>query len=134
MFVAGRSISVLICYEDTLPAFVNRAVNHARPEMIVNLTNDGWFGDTTAPWIHLALAKLRAVEHRRYLLRSTNSVVEGNMFQQQTLDAEVRWMTGPRTGYEILGDAPWWVASGLILCLVFYSKPRHRRPTSEVRT
>ena len=43
--------------------------------MIVNVTNDAWFGDTTEPWIHLALAQTRAVEHRRYLLRSTNSGV-----------------------------------------------------------
>ena len=34
------------------------------------MTNDAWFGDTTEPWIHLALAKLRAVEHRRYLVRA----------------------------------------------------------------
>jgi apolipoprotein N-acyltransferase len=70
-----HKVSVLICYEDVLPGFTNRAVSHADPELIVNMTNDAWFGDTTEPWEHLALAKLRAVEHRRYLVRSTNSGV-----------------------------------------------------------
>ena len=40
---------------------------------MVNLTNDGWYGDSAAPYQHLAIARLRAVENRRYLLRATNS-------------------------------------------------------------
>src|SRR5947207_13300735 len=62
-------VSVLICYEDILPAFTNAAVKHAKPELLVNMTNDAWFGDTSEPWEHLALAELRSVEHRRYLVR-----------------------------------------------------------------
>ena len=73
--LAGHPVTALVCYEDILPGFVNGAMNHGSPEMIVNVTNDAWFGDTTEPWIHLALAEMRAVEHRRYLLRSTNSGV-----------------------------------------------------------
>jgi len=41
--------------------------------LIVNLTNDAWYGDSAAPYQHLAIARLRAVENRRYLLRATNS-------------------------------------------------------------
>ena len=41
----------------------------------MNITNDAWFGATTEPWEHLALAQLRAVEHRRFLVRGTNSGV-----------------------------------------------------------
>jgi len=70
-----HKVSALICYEDILPGFTNRAVGHADPELIVNMTNDAWFGDTTEPWQHLALAKFRAIEHRRFLVRSTNSGV-----------------------------------------------------------
>ncbi|MFO0736144.1 MAG: apolipoprotein N-acyltransferase [Labilithrix sp.] len=70
-----HKVSVLICYEDVLPSFTNRAVSHADPELIVNMTNDAWFGDSTEPWEHLALAKFRAIEHRRFLVRSTNSGV-----------------------------------------------------------
>lgn len=67
-----HKVSVLICYEDILPGFTNRMVAHADPELLVNITNDAWFGDTTEPWEHLALAKFRAIEHRRFLVRSTN--------------------------------------------------------------
>jgi apolipoprotein N-acyltransferase len=41
--------------------------------LMVNLTNDAWYGDSAAPYQHLAIARLRAVENRRYLLRATNS-------------------------------------------------------------
>lgn len=64
----------LVCYEDVLPAFA-RAVA-AQPggvEAFVNLTNDTWFGATAEPWQHLALAQLRAVEHRIPVLRAVNS-------------------------------------------------------------
>ncbi|MFT5356916.1 MAG: apolipoprotein N-acyltransferase [Polyangiales bacterium] len=68
-------ISMLVCYEDVLPGFTRHAVNEANPNLLVNVTNDAWFGDTQEPWIHLALAKFRAVEHHRALVRSTNSGV-----------------------------------------------------------
>ena len=50
-------------------------VRTGRPNLLVNLTNDAWYGDTHEPHIHLALAKFRAVEHHRALVRSTNSGV-----------------------------------------------------------
>ncbi len=63
---------LLICYEDILPQFV-RKVAQQKPDVLVNLTNDAWFGDSYEPRIHLALGLFRAVEHRRYLLRATNT-------------------------------------------------------------
>jgi apolipoprotein N-acyltransferase len=84
-FTAGRSldpvhfgkwaITVLVCYEDILPGFTRALVRHAQPHLLVNMTNDAWFGDTTEPRIHLALAALRSVEHRRYMVRATNTGV-----------------------------------------------------------
>jgi apolipoprotein N-acyltransferase len=127
----GHPVTTLVCYEDILPAFVNGAVNHGHPEMIVNVTNDAWFGDTTEPWIHLALAQMRAVEHRRYLLRSTNSgvsavvdpvgrvIAHSGTFRQEAVDAVAHWMNGPRTGYEIWGDIPWWTAAFAIFVMAF---------------
>ena len=120
----SHKVSVLICYEDILPGFTNRAVAHANPELLVNMTNDAWFGDTTEPWEHLALAKFRAIEHRRYLVRSTNSgvsaiidpiggIVPGTLsrpFEMQALDGEIRWLQGG-TMYEVLGDGPWYIVS-----------------------
>ncbi|MFP6685026.1 MAG: apolipoprotein N-acyltransferase, partial [Polyangiaceae bacterium] len=68
-------LATMICYEDIIPSFVNKLVAAEDPDLLVNITNDAWFGDTTEPWIHLALAKFRTVEHRRYLVRVTNSGV-----------------------------------------------------------
>ena len=60
LVLGEHRISALICYEDILPSFVNKIVAHADPDLLVNLTNDAWFGDSTEPWIHFALAKMRA--------------------------------------------------------------------------
>jgi apolipoprotein N-acyltransferase len=140
--LAGHPVTALVCYEDILPGFVNGAVNHGKPEMLVNVTNDAWFGDTTEPWIHLALAQMRAVEHRRYLVRSTNSgvsaiidpvgrvIAHGGTFRQETVDAVAHWMRGPRTGYELWGDAPWWLATAAIGVMAFYRRGRRWRHAS----
>jgi apolipoprotein N-acyltransferase len=64
----------LICYEDILPDFGRRLYAH-RPHLLVNLTNDAWFGDTSEPWQHLALSVYRAVEARTDLVRAVNTGV-----------------------------------------------------------
>jgi apolipoprotein N-acyltransferase len=130
--VAGvtHKVSALICYEDILPAFTNKVVRAASPELLVNMTNDAWFGDTSEPWEHLALAQLRAIEHRRYLVRSTNSGVSAfidpvgrvmlhtDTFKLQALDAIVHFLKG-NTVYEAVGDGLWWVVSALMVLGAF---------------
>jgi apolipoprotein N-acyltransferase len=64
-------IGVLNCYEDTLPA-VGRRVAEARPNLLVNLTNDAWFGLGAEPELHLRLSAMRAVESRLDLVRAVN--------------------------------------------------------------
>jgi len=66
-------IATPICYEVVVPSFVRRMVREARPHLLVTLANDAWFGDSHEPWLHLALARLRAIEHRLWLVRATNS-------------------------------------------------------------
>jgi apolipoprotein N-acyltransferase len=129
-----HNVSALICYEDILPAFTNKVVRAASPELLVNMTNDAWFGDTSEPWEHLALAQLRSIEHRRYLVRSTNSGVSAfidpvgrvmshtNPFQIESLDGIVHFLH-ERTLYETLGDKPWWVASVLLAIAAFVRRP-----------
>jgi apolipoprotein N-acyltransferase len=132
-----HKVSVLICYEDILPSFTNRAVAYAKPELLVNMTNDAWFGDTAEPWQHLALAKFRAVEHRRYLVRSTNSgvsaiidpvggIVDGTLsstFKPEAREGVIHWMQGT-TVYEVIGDVPWYLVTIGIVVAAF----RRRRP------
>jgi apolipoprotein N-acyltransferase len=122
------AIATLICYEDLLPGFVREAMA-TDPHLLVNVTNDAWFGDTHEPWIHFALAKLRAVEHHRFLVRATNSGVSGvvdpagrvvthsGTFERATLHAEVAMMQG-RTLYARLGDWPGWLAVAVTLWMV----------------
>jgi len=70
--IGGHPANAIICFEAVFPRMVRRFVQKGS-ELIVNLTNDGWYGDSAAPYQHLAIARLRAVENRRYLLRATNS-------------------------------------------------------------
>ena len=68
----GGRFSVFICYEATFPDAVRRFVQN-RAELLINISNDGWFGRSSAPAQHLAMARVRAVENRRWLLRDTNN-------------------------------------------------------------
>lgn len=65
-------LGILICYEDLVPALSAEQVR-AGATVLVNLTNDAWYGDTAAPHQHHLLAQWRAIEARRYLLRVTNT-------------------------------------------------------------
>ncbi|VAW15801.1 Apolipoprotein N-acyltransferase / Copper homeostasis protein CutE, partial [hydrothermal vent metagenome] len=69
-------IATPICFEDTLGPLVRRFVNNGAT-LLVNVTNDGWFKDTKAPFLHLASSIFRAVENRRNLVRSANTGVSG---------------------------------------------------------
>lgn len=69
-------IGPLICYEDILPAFTRRLTSlEPRPNVLVNITNDAWFGRTSEPYQHMALAVFRTVEHRLDMLRAVNTGV-----------------------------------------------------------
>jgi apolipoprotein N-acyltransferase len=63
---------VFICYEAVFADEVRQFARHGA-EVFVNISDDGWYGDTSAPWQHLNMARMRAIENRRWLLRDTNS-------------------------------------------------------------
>lgn len=65
-------LSPLVCYEDVVP-YLARAATRTGALLLINQTNDAWFGDTVAPYQHHMIASFRAIENRRYLLRSTNT-------------------------------------------------------------
>jgi apolipoprotein N-acyltransferase len=131
----SHPVTALVCYEDILPRFTNDAVRHARPELLVNMTNDAWFGDTAEPWEHLALAQFRAIEHRRYLVRGTNSgvsavvdpvgrvIAHSGTFRQETVAATIHWMQSS-TVYEKVGDWPWLLVSVGLLAGCFVTRRR----------
>lgn len=71
---AGHKLSTTICYEAIFPDLSRRFVSGGS-ELFLNITNDGWYGRTSAPWQHFAMARLRAVENGRYLARAANTGV-----------------------------------------------------------
>ncbi len=70
--VRDRRFSVFICYEVVFPDEVRRFVANGA-QLLINLSNDGWFGHSAAPAQHLSMARVRAIENRRWLLRDTNN-------------------------------------------------------------
>jgi apolipoprotein N-acyltransferase len=68
----GHRYGVFICYESIFADEIRQfAVNGA--EVFVNISDDGWYGNTSAPWQHLNMARMRAIENRRWILRDTNN-------------------------------------------------------------
>jgi apolipoprotein N-acyltransferase len=72
--LGGHDYGIFICYESIFADEVRQFVEMGA-EVLVNISDDGWYGDTSAPWQHLNMARMRAVENRRWLLRDTNTGV-----------------------------------------------------------
>jgi apolipoprotein N-acyltransferase len=131
-------IATMICYEDIIPTFVNKLVDAGDPHLFVNMTNDAWFGDTSEPWQHLALAKFRTIEHRKYLVRVTNSgvtaiidpngrtLVQSSTFREEALMGEVRMLEG-KSIYARIGNGPWWLVTALLVAACFIHNPRDKK-------
>jgi apolipoprotein N-acyltransferase len=112
---AGQQIAVTICYEDVFGAEQLRYLPDAT--LLVDVSNDAWFGDSVAPHQHLQIAQVRAAEAGRYLLRATNTGVTGVVddagrveatlpqFKPAVLKATVRGFEGA-TPYAVVGNWP----------------------------
>ena len=68
----GHSLGVLICYEAIFPSLARDYVRQGS-DLLVNLTNDAWFGQSSAPYQHLAMTRFRAIENRIWLARVANT-------------------------------------------------------------
>lgn len=77
-FPNGNTFSVFICYEAIYPGEVREFVRRGA-QLLVNISNDGWFGKTEAAEQHLRMARVRAVENRRWLVRDTNSGITASI-------------------------------------------------------
>jgi apolipoprotein N-acyltransferase len=129
-------IATLICYEDIVSSFVRRAVSEGDPHVLINMTVDTWFGDTHEPYVHLSLAAFRAIEHRRFLVRATNSGISAivdalgrtteqtPVFVATSFAGEVRLLSGHHTLFELLGHWP----GGLAILLSAFVVLRRKRP------
>jgi apolipoprotein N-acyltransferase len=123
-------LSVNICYEDIFPGQIRMLMNggryHRIPEAMFNLTDDSWYGNTVEPMEHLALASFRAIEHRRPLVRSTNTGISAIVDPVGRVDHSIRqWTKGTlirlipmmhgRTVYAVIGDSLGWLCAILVL-------------------
>ena len=83
-------LGVLVCYEVIFPELAREYIRQGS-DLLVNITNDAWFGESSAPWQHLAMARFRAVENRVWLARAANTGVSafispsGKIMQQTGL-------------------------------------------------
>jgi apolipoprotein N-acyltransferase len=114
MPVDGHPVSTAICYEIVYPDLVRQFVA-AGSELLTTITNDAWFGDTSAPHQHFAQAAMRAIENGRYLVRAANTgisgvvdpygrvVVQSQLFEPAVVTATVTYRT-EKTLYTRTGD------------------------------
>lgn len=135
--VGGASIGVLNCYEDVLAAHA-RTLALLEPELMVNLTNDAWFGDTQEPHLHQLVARWRTIETRRALVRVVNtgvsshidaagrSLVETPTFERTAFVARVARRAGT-TLYTRIGDITT-PTMALWLLVVAWTRRRGWRP------
>ena len=122
----GRHLlSVSICYEDIFPGKIRSLMRggreHRVPEAMFNLTNDSWYGKSTEPMEHLALASFRCIENRRSLVRVTNTGVSAfvdpvgrivsrtGVWTRESLVNQVPLLQG-RTVYSLFGDWIGWLS------------------------
>lgn len=68
----GHRVGVLVCYEAIFPELARESVRQGS-DLLVNVTNDAWFGNSSAPWQHLAMVRFRAVENRVWIARAANT-------------------------------------------------------------
>ena len=112
--VNGHLISVAICYEVVYPGLVRQFVTRGS-ELLTTITNDAWFGRTSAPYQHFAQASMRAIEEGRYLVRAANTGITGivdpygrvteqtSIFEQGMIVGEARYLKTV-TAYARWGD------------------------------
>jgi apolipoprotein N-acyltransferase len=131
LFMDDKKIGVLICYEGILP-FAARAYKRNSADLLVNITNDAWFGSTSAPFQHFSMAVFRAVETRLFLVRAANTGVSGivdpcgkiisrtNIFQEDAIKGYIKFVNVP-TFYAEHGDILVIICFGLMVLYFFMS-------------
>jgi len=76
IYMNGCGLGVQICYEIIFPDICRRMVKNGA-DIVINITNDAWYGRTGAPYQHFSMTVFRAVENRRSLVRSANTGISG---------------------------------------------------------
>lgn len=131
----GARFGVLVCYEGIFPELAREHVRQGA-QLLVNITNDAWYGRTSAPYQHLSMARFRAIENRVWLVRAANTgisafvapsgLVSGStpLFETTFSNGSVGLGSRP-TLYGRIGDLPALCCLGL--SIVWLARTRERR-------
>ena len=134
--VEGHMVSTAICYEVTYPALAREAVLNGS-EMLTTITNDAWYGESSAAFQHFEMAAMRAIEQGRYLARAANTGISGiidpygrvlvktNLFETVAVVGEAKFVQ-EKTLYARIGDLLAYL-SLLITALALLATRRRRR-------
>lgn len=129
--VNGHGVGTFICYESVFAGAI-RKFTASGAELLVNLSNDSWYGRSAARYQHLLIARMRAIENGRWILRATNDGMTtaidpaGRLgeqlpsYEQGVLSVGFNYETN-RTGYVRWGEWFWWLtlaaaAAALVEC------------------
>jgi apolipoprotein N-acyltransferase len=131
---AMHRYGIFICYEAVFADEVRQFARNGA-EVFVNLSDDGWYGDTSAPWQHLNMTRMRAIENRRWILRATNDGVTAAIdpygrvrqsiprHKEDALPAEFGYR-GDTTFYTGHGDVFAWLCAILSIGVVGWAASR----------
>ncbi len=131
---------VLICFEIIFPDLCRKFVKKGA-NFLVTITNDAWFGRTSAPYQHFSMAAFRAVENRVFVARAANTGItgivdpkgkiqkEGGIFEREAMDGMIR-LSNRKTFYTLHGDVFAWACSAFSIFLLAYALFQKRNPSS----
>ncbi len=128
---------VLICFEIIFPDLCRKFVRQGA-NFLVTITNDAWFGRTSAPHQHLTMATFRAIENRVFIARSANTGIsafidpvgrimkQGDIFTEEAMNGTIT-LSKEKTFYTLYGDVFAWICSAFSIALLGYAFIQNRR-------
>jgi apolipoprotein N-acyltransferase len=134
--VDGRRVSVAICYESIAP-WIARAFVRRGSQLLATITNDAWFGRSSAAFQHFEQGAIRAVEEGRYIVRAANTGISGAvdpygrvlrrtpLFETMAVTVDVRLLDS-RTIYSYVGDVAAWASAVVTGLVIVFVRPRRR--------
>jgi len=128
---------VLICFEIIFPDLCRRFVKDGA-DFLVTITNDAWFGRTSASYQHLSMATFRAIENRVFIARAANTgisafidpkgkiVDQGGIFAEEAMNGTIH-LSKNKTFYTLYGDVFAWICSGFSIFFLLHALIRRQR-------
>jgi apolipoprotein N-acyltransferase len=109
----GHTYGIFICYESIFGDEIRQLAQQGS-DVLVNISNDGWYGDTSAAWQHLNMVRMRAIENHRWILRATNTGVTAaiNPYGKVTAAAPRHQRTSIRVHFAYEHDLTFYAAHG----------------------